>query len=464
MRQIGLFGDGQRLQMNESIELTIDILRELAAQHEHWAFAWSGGKDSTTLLTLAIWMIDADKVQRPKTITVFYADTRMELAPLQLVAQDLIYDLRERGIDVRVVMAPLEKRFWPYMLGRGVPPPNNGTLRWCTRQIKIDPMIAELRKLDEDLGLLARRQPLMQAADEERARRNVATRALRDLGDAAPPEWLVDGIASLDRAIEDLERDANRFKILMLTGVRVGESAARDRRIESACSRDGGECGQGRYHNDSPSDIVITRSPIIHWRVCHVWEWLKHWAPLPDFGDWSTALLAEAYGGDEAEEVNARFGCIKCPLVQEDRTFARVAALPAWSHLAPLHRLDQVFARLREPSARLRQPGIELLQDGTPGKNPQRMGPIRLEVRLWALDQVLAIQAECNELARAAGRPFIDIIDAEEEARIRDLIAAGTWPQGWTGDEPTGDELLDKVFADGSVQPLLPMFGTKEGA
>jgi DNA sulfur modification protein DndC len=41
-------------------------------------------------------------------------------------------------------MAPLDKRFLVYILGRGVPPPNNNTLRWCTRQIKVDPMAAEL--------------------------------------------------------------------------------------------------------------------------------------------------------------------------------------------------------------------------------------------------------------------------------------------------------------------------------
>ena len=53
------------------------------------------------------------------------------------------------------------------------------------------------------------------------------------------------------------------------------------------------------------------------------------------------------------------------------------------------------------------------------------------------------------------GRPRIDILNAEEEARIRELIDAGTWPQGWDGDEPTGDVPLDMIYADGWVQPLL---------
>ncbi len=35
------------------------------------------------------------------------------------------------------------------------------------------------------------------------------------------------------------------------------------------------------------------------------------------------------------------------------------------------------------------------------------------------------------------------------------MIARGTWPDGWAGDEPTADAWLDAVFPDGTVQPLL---------
>ncbi|MDI4099868.1 phosphoadenosine phosphosulfate reductase, partial [Pseudomonas aeruginosa] len=75
-------------------------------------------------------------------MTVFYADTRLELLPLANSARHLMDELEERGVHVEVVMAPLDKRFMVYILGRGVPPPNNNTLRWCTRQIKVDPMVA----------------------------------------------------------------------------------------------------------------------------------------------------------------------------------------------------------------------------------------------------------------------------------------------------------------------------------
>ncbi|MGY2155869.1 phosphoadenosine phosphosulfate reductase domain-containing protein [Pseudomonas tolaasii] len=402
-RQGDIFSTGaQRLQMTESIELTIQSLQAYGADHDHWGIAWSGGKDSSATLTLVIWLIDTGRIKPPKTLTVFYADTRQELLPLASAASKIMDELEERGIHVEVVMAPMDKRFMVYILGRGVPPPNNNTLRWCTRQIKIDPMTQALEKRLADL-------------------------------------------------------DGN---VLMITGVRQGESAIRDKRIEMSCGKDGAECGQGWYQKILPEakglkGRLATLAPLLHWRVCHVWEWLKHWAPLVEFGDWSTATIADAYGGDEAEEINARTGCTACPLASEDKALDTIMLNPAWAYLAPLKRIRAVWRELREPQHRLRKAGIERLKDGSIAANPQRMGPILLESRLMALERLLGIQAEINEAAQRLGRPLVDMINAEEEARIRELIAAETWPDGWDGDEPVATTPLDKVYADGSVQPLL---------
>ena len=61
---------------------------------------------------------------------------------------------------------------------------------------------------------------------------------------------------------------------------------------------------------------------------------------------------------------------------------------------------------------------------------------------------VLAIQAEVNDRARAQGRPLLDMLNAEEVARIEALVAARTWPQRWTGDEPRADEPFEEDAAD----------------
>ncbi|MBB3012040.1 hypothetical protein [Cupriavidus alkaliphilus] len=171
-------------------------------------------------------------------------------------------------------------------------------------------------------------------------------------------------------------------------------------------------------------------------------------------------MIADAYGGDEAEEINARTGCVGCPLAQEEKALETVLRLSTWSYLAPLRGLKQLWRELREPQNRLKKAGAERLKDGSIAKNPQRMGPLTFEARLMALDRVLAIQNDCNAAARVLGRPEINQIDAEEEARIRELIALQTWPQGWDGGEPTGDTVMETVYQNGAVQPLL--FGSTQ--
>ncbi|WP_288935641.1 phosphoadenosine phosphosulfate reductase family protein [uncultured Sphingomonas sp.] len=398
-----LFARGARMVHEEAVEMTLASLRAYWDRHEHVAVAWSGGKDSTATLTLLIHLIEAGELPRPKRLHVFYADTRQELPPIQISAERIMERLRERDwISVEVVRAPLDKRFWVYILGRGVPPPNNNTLRWCTRQIKVDPMTA-----------------------------------------------------ALERALACIEGS-----VLMITGVRQGESAIRDGRIRMSCSKDGAECGQGWYQQVLPDakgirGRVATLAPLLHWGVCIVWDWLQVYAPRPEFGGWDTRILADAYGGDDAREVNARTGCIKCPLASADHALDYILTLLSWDHLEPLNRLRPLHEHLRLPAQRLRKAGVERLKGGGIAKNPQRMGPITLEARLAALDVVLGVQNDINAAADRLGRPVIDLINAEEEARIRELVALGTWPDGWAGDEPSAAAWLDSVNQDGSVQPIL---------
>ncbi|MFN3944541.1 MAG: hypothetical protein ACK4K7_06400 [Allosphingosinicella sp.] len=58
------------------------------------------------------------------------------------------------------------------------------------------------------------------------------------------------------------------------------------------------------------------------------------------------------------------------------------------------------------------------------------MGPLTFEARLMGLERVLGMQRQVNELADALGRPGIVLIDAEEEARIREPIALKTCRTG----------------------------------
>ncbi len=387
-----LFSGDVKQAVGDCVQKTIDNMLAHASGYDHWILAYSGGKDSSTLVTVIATLLEMEAIERPKTLTVMYADTRVELPPLQAAAREMMNRLRALGITVLEVCAPLDERFFVYMLGRGVPPPSN-TFRWCTPQIKVEPMTAAIA---EHVGRLGGRA-------------------------------------------------------LTLTGVRRGESAARDQRISLSCSRNGAECGQGWLQTDLPGALTDTFAPIDHWSLCMVWDWLSVFAHWPEFGAWPTRMIADGYGGVE----DMRTGCIGCNLIGHDGALAAVLKMPLWDHLAPLLGLKRLYTEIRKPQHRKRQPGFQFRKDGTLQSNQQRMGPLTFEARLMGLDTVLAIQNAVNAAGDRLGRPGIVLIDAEEEARIRELIALETWPNGWTGTEPNADVWLDQVNNDGSVQPVL---------
>lgn len=560
MRQADLFAT-PKMQMNESLDLMAWNLATYGSRYDHWVVAYSGGKDSSATVTITLWLVGlawqlqdgqdpgyevSDEVRQalleltlPRSITVLYADTRAELPPLHLAAMGLGEEIdalgqewREEGHPTRlafqVVRAPLDKRFLVYVLGRGVPPPNNNTMRWCTRQIKIDPMARAIEQIAIGLGYgrmsprkrgqVSDHQEQLAAAlseadgpfetDEAQAEiyrgfdqdlleedpiwsnysaqaaqyrrllgRTFTPKRPRGLpkGESIPSDEITfqrrmhEGEQAVARAqlpacelaIKNREKELlpRPRKLLVLTGVRRGESAIREARIVASCTTDKAECGQGWFQRDLPWAVSDTYAPLDHFRICHVWQWLWTWAPQWQYGGWSTWLIAEAYGGrdgDEAAEVGARTGCNGCPLATDEQAaMRRVVAMPAWAYLAPLLGLWALYWSMREPQHRLRKADREALKGGGWAKNAQRMGPLTLEARWHFLTVILGMQEEINKAAQSQGRPLIDLLDAEEEARIRELIASRVWPDGWSGDEPRADVLLPAVYADGSVQPLL---------
>ena len=388
--------DGQRRTLMEALELTAMSLNAYAATHRHWAIAYSGGKDSSATVAAVVHLIRTGQVPAPESLTVLYADTRQELPPLYLGAMQMLAALHTLELPTRlhtqVVLPPVDDRFFVYMFGRGVPPPKN-RFRWCTSQLKIEPMNAALESLRVEAG----------------------------------------------------------EKLLMLTGVRVGESAVRDERIAISCGRDGAECGQGWYQESVPDAVADTLAPLLHWRVCHIWDWL--WLYQAEHG-LPTALVAETYGGDEAEEINARTGCIGCPLATKDLALDTILKLPQWGYLRPLKRLRPLYTDLWKFKHRKQKDG-ERNADGRLSSNPNRKGPLTLEARLWALREVLSVQTDINVMAVALGRPPIDLINAEELARIRELIALRTYPDRWSDDDPDATVMIPQTVAEGIRQELL---------
>lgn len=392
-QQPSLF-EGERMSMHDAIDLSLASLRAYGDRYAHWAIAYSGGKDSSATVSFVTWAIRTGQIPAPQSLTIMYADTRQELPPLQQTAMRFMQALEQNGFSTRVVLPTLDDRFYVYMLGRGVPPPKN-RFRWCTPQLKIEPMQNALQSRRQEVG----------------------------------------------------------EKFLMLTGVRLGESAARDERIAISCSKDSGECGQGWFQVNPGEAVNDTLAPLLHWRLCFIWDWLYFantanymkfiGLDQPGHGYDMLGDIAAVYGDDEA-----RTGCIGCNLASKDTALENLIQTPEWAHLKPLTELKPLFQELQKPKWRLRKANPETKKDGTYVKNGQRMGPLTMEARTYALSHVLDIQR----------RAQVDLINAEEENRIRQLISLNQWPDGWSGDEIHADVAINSIKVIDNeliVQPLL---------
>ncbi len=408
-RQPSLF-EGYRLTLKDAISISLDSLRAYGERYKHWAIAYSGGKDSTATASFVAWAIKTGQVTKPESLTILYADTRQELPPLQQTAMQFMDALRADGFTAQVVLPELDDRFYIYMFGRGVPPPKN-RFRWCTPQLKVEPMQKALAELSRQLT-----------------------------GTHLPtlPEVMLLANLAHEFGKENVAQPSLPEKFLMLTGVRQGESAARDQRIAILCSKDSGECGQGWFQtmpSDAVSDVL---APLLHWRLCHVWDWIA-------FGEHGYKLsdVAIVYGDGDV-----RTGCVGCNLASRDTALENLILNPDWAHLAPLMELKPLFAELTKAKWRKRKATPDKKKDGTYAKNGQRMGPLTMDGRVYGLERVLDIQT----------RAQVDLINSEEEARIRELWALNTWPDGWSGDEIRADVPLDSISVVGAdliVQPLI---------
>jgi len=358
IRQTSLFED-QRQTLDDSIAISLDSLRAYGERYRHWAVAYSGGKDSTATVTFVAWAIRTGQIPAPASLSVLYADTRMELPPLQKGAMDLMKNLAGQGFNTQIVLPDIDDRYLVYMLGYGVPPSSN-RFRWCTNKIKVSPMLSALSQL----------------------------------------------------------RESTAEKLLMITGVRMGESAARDERISVSCSKDSGECGQGWFQISTPQSIADTLAPLLHWRLCHVYDWLYFEQKRHGY---TVDSIATIYGEDDV-----RTGCVGCPLASRDTALERLLANHAeYAHLSPLMELKPLYRELKKPQWRKRKIEPEMRQDGQWSKNVQRMGPLTMQGRAYGLETVLDIQH----------RATVDLINIEEETRIREMWALDMWPRKWSSED-----------------------------
>jgi len=238
-----------------------------------WVVGYSGGKDSSVVTQLIFEMLVNLPIEdRRKKVYIISSDTlvetplvidRIDLSLMQIESAALEKNL---PITTHKVKPLISKSFWTNIIGRGYPSPNQ-TFRWCTDRLKIDPANRYIKEVVDEHG-----------------------------------------------------------EVIMVLGVRDGESASRDRVLES--------------HTLEGRDLMIhstlnnayTFAPIRPFGVDDVWEYLLN-NESPWGGD--NKELYKMYADSSSEECplvidektketagscgNSRFGCWSCTVVKEDK-------------------------------------------------------------------------------------------------------------------------------------------------
>lgn len=128
-----------------------------------WIIGFSGGKDSTVLLTL-VWLalrkiketIPAPfQLRRP--IFVVCNDTLVENPIISSYVDDVLTQIEKKAreedmpILVRKTIPRLEDSFWVNVIGKGYPVPNTA-FRWCTDKMKIKPTARFITEQVDECG------------------------------------------------------------------------------------------------------------------------------------------------------------------------------------------------------------------------------------------------------------------------------------------------------------------------
>lgn len=310
-----------------------------------WCASYSGGKDSTSLVTWLEWLRRAGwiSIDQPRLVR---SDTGVEEAGLVGLAEELTTLLSESGWQCSVVRPEVQDRLYPQILGRGLLPvhPGNRRLRWCTRSTKIDPMKAWKAEY-------------------------------------------ADGV--------------------FLTGLRLGESAMRDGKLKKANCAAGGECGIPEPGQDTYSPILRwSTCQVVDWLagLCGKASQL-----MADVLPITRRLLAiydvrveKGFDFSTPEIKTARFGCIGCPAIGEGPA-APPSVVRRYGKDSALCELYDVWHE-----ARLARNRCYRFKPGAPTTGMYGYGPIRMAVRQYLLARVLDIQRRAGVvLVTAEDEAFI---------------------------------------------------------
>lgn len=139
--------------LSERISLIIDELIDQYQEDDRynrpWIIGFSGGKDSTVLLTL-VWLAlqkikkSCPNIELKRQVYVVCNDTMVENPVIEEYVTTVLQTIEKAAkeqkmpITVKTTTPQIEDTFWSCVIGKGYPVPNN-SFRFCTEKMKIKP-------------------------------------------------------------------------------------------------------------------------------------------------------------------------------------------------------------------------------------------------------------------------------------------------------------------------------------
>lgn len=385
------------------------IINEIIDQYAYadrserpWIIGFSGGKDSTVLLTL-VWIalkrIREDfevPFQLKRPVYVVCNDTMVENPIIANYVEGVLSKIAEAARDqdlpifVQKTTPKLEETFWVNVIGKGYPVPNN-SFRWCTDKLKIRPTSS----------------------------------------------FLIDQIDEMGEAI-------------VLLGTRYDESATRERSIRKH------EVTGSRLSKHQTTVNTYVYAPIKELLLDEVWYIINS---VPSPWGFDNSILFKIYSDASADDyecptvvVNkehtscgqSRFGCWTCTVVKNDKSMsALVDNGQGWMQPLLDFRNRLVENRnISENRSDKRRNGQEAVRDdGTFNGN------YNFDYRFRILRDLLNVQKEIQK-----ERPYVTLINNQELIAIQVI-----WNRDGYFDHTVGDlykEIFNKDITTNNIKSL----------
>ena len=391
-----------------------NIIKEIMIVYKHdnrpWLIGYSGGKDSTLLVSLvyeAMQRLQQDGGKLHKSIYIITSDTMVENPIVKRYMHSSSEEIENGSkrddlcIKASVIYPEPEQTFWSRIIGLGYPTPEPPGFRWCTDRLKIAPMNKFVNERIQESG-----------------------------------------------------------EIIILLGVRKSESLTR---LKSITARE----IEGKLlnlHNDIPNAYVY--NPITEVPNDLVWEFLLKDDCKSPWGS-DMKYLFNLYQGENLGEEksvlgeidrekipvtgNSRFGCWCCTMVKEDKSLQNFINKGA-VELVPLRNFRNKLLEMRENplcrDTKRRNGAVYKKSDGSFG-----LGPFTLEARKQILRELIELQRYTKiELITVAELKTIDKMwDEEGDLSRRSLVEIY---YDVTGERLSWDEYKSPLFDEESIKTI----------